>query len=642
MSWEVTAMKSTTSSNDMRTVLRDNFRKYWSIPLLGVVLFLFCGVSPILFSEDGVQISREMARLASNASFGYVSAILILSIGSGMTVFAYLRNPSAADYMHSLPLRRSRLFVLNVISGLLMMGVPILINAVVMTVYVGSLLFVKWAIATGVCSLCIFGITVFAGMLSGNTLMHLFNALFFNSFVTVFLATIDTTLHSLLTGYASGSNFVTLVMASNPLTAFIVSDVSRGILCSIYLPVGVVALVLAGFLYRKRRIERTGESVMFPWVRTVLFLYCIFCGSGIIGIVMTELFVTGGSHRLSVVLSLGMIVGALLIFIVGSLLIDRTARIFTRRNLLPACIALLLAFAVSFGLSADIFGYSRYIPETEEIESVYLNPYEVFLADSTEDMMIYSLTPRIDAKFYDLPKKDAAEAEDAADMADNADAAGTADTADAANRADAVDMVDAAEILEDVRVFGLKDPEAIEAVRQLHEALGAQPKEESYSVSGSVSLMYKLKNGHKVCREYIIYSDSDGNTAPGLKSAVSKSVQKYYDSKGFRDAYSLNNLKASLFDKGTILYYPEASYDEVTGESAEPITIPHKYSAGLKAALEADFQECSYEDSKSFSSYVSVSIPESESEYEEIPFPIPDKGKHMKAWVKEHKSLLLP
>ena len=63
MSLEVTVMKSTTSSNDMRTILHDNMRKYWSVPLLGTVLFLFsaaiAGVNPMSTGMTGKSMSPE-------------------------------------------------------------------------------------------------------------------------------------------------------------------------------------------------------------------------------------------------------------------------------------------------------------------------------------------------------------------------------------------------------------------------------------------------------------------------------------------------------------------------------------------------------------------------------------------------------
>ena len=220
-------MKSAASSNAIRTIIRDNYRKYWSVPLLGMVWFILFGFVPLLLNTEPESFSRNLLDMSHNQNFGYILAILTLSIGSGMTVFSYLRNPGASDYMHSLPLRRSRLYVANVLSGLLMMAGPILINAAAMSIFARDLQFVKWGICTGICCLAIFSITVFAGMLSGNTLMHLFNALFFNAFVTVFLLVIDTVCNSFLTGYLPMDSWGEILILSNPLTPFVLGGISR-------------------------------------------------------------------------------------------------------------------------------------------------------------------------------------------------------------------------------------------------------------------------------------------------------------------------------------------------------------------------------------------------------------------------------
>ena len=147
-------MKSAASSNASRTIIRDNYRKYWSVPLLGMVWFILFGFVPLLLNKEPESFSRNLLDMSHNQNFGYIMAILTLSIGSGMTVFSYLRNSGASDYMHSLPLRRSRLYAANVLSGLFMMAGPILINAAAMSIFAGDLQFVKWGICTGICCGC--------------------------------------------------------------------------------------------------------------------------------------------------------------------------------------------------------------------------------------------------------------------------------------------------------------------------------------------------------------------------------------------------------------------------------------------------------------------------------------------------------
>ncbi len=591
-------MRSAASSNDIMTIVKDNLRKYWSVPLIACIWYLLAGFVSVLMEDEPKLIQYNLQILAENGSFGYVMAILVLGIGSGMTVFAYLRSPGSADYMHSLPVSRNRLFAANLLSGLLMIAVPILLNAIVMSLVAGNTMFIKWAVSTGVCCFAIFALTVFAGMLSGNTLMHLFNALFFNGFVTVFLAVIDLLCESFLLGYTTSESWGNLVSASNPLTAFIITTgVSRVTLCIIYFLVGVIALALAGFLYHRRKIERTGESVVFPWVRAVLFLYCIFCGCIMLGLFTLELLSSDDGLRFGLPMIVGMLIGALLIFIIGSLLIDRSARIFTRKNMLPAAAALVLAFAVTLCISNDVTGYGKYVPDSDEIETVYIDPWDEGIYVGEENFDTWN--SRFDAKYYEASK-------------------------------------DQTESINGHRIIGMQSDDNIETARVLHQCLIDQDRSDRSAMSGNMQLVYKLKNGKIVRRAYELYMTVDQEGPSELQEGIIESIAEYYDSKEFKEKYSLKNLKSDVFGKGTIRYYDSAIDDEDSAD-AEGVAVPNKYGKELAAALDADFMAGKYMNDRMCESFVTVQLPKS---YEEISFPVPENSKHVNEWLDKHEKEL--
>ena len=591
-------MRSAASSNDIMTIIKDNFRKYWSVPLIACIWYLLSGFISVLMEDEPKLIQYNLQILSENGSFGYVMAILVLGIGSGMTVFAYLRSPGSADYMHSLPVSRNRLFAANLLSGLLMIAVPILLNAIVMSLVAGNTMFIKWAVSTGVCCFAIFALTVFAGMLSGNTLMHLFNALFFNGFVTVFLAVIDLLCESFLLGYTTSESWGNVVSASNPLTAFIfTTGVSRVTLCIIYFLVGVIALALAGFLYHRRKIERTGESVVFPWVRAVLFLYCIFCGCIMLGLFTLELLSSDDGLRFGLPMVVGMLIGALLIFVIGSLLIDRSAKIFTRRNMLPAAAALVLAFAVTLCISGDVTGYGEYVPDSDEIETVYLDPWDEGIYTGEENYDTWN--SRFDAEYYETG-------------------------------------ADKTVSIGDHKILGMQSDDNIETVRVLHQCLIDQDRSDSSAMSGSIELVYELKNGHKVRRSYDLYMGSGDEGPVDLQEGIIEGIAEYYDSKEFKEKYSLKNLKSDVFGKGTIRYYDSAIDDEDSAD-AEGVAVPNKYGKELAAALDADFMAGKYMSDRMCESFVTVQLPKS---YEEISFPVPENSKHVNEWLEKHEKEL--
>ncbi|MBQ9015725.1 MAG: hypothetical protein IJ109_06345 [Firmicutes bacterium] len=596
-------MRSTTSSNELRTILRDCFRKYWTVPALGLAWFLLWGFLPLLLSTPADMMEPSLRSLSMNENFGYLTSILILSVGSGITVFSYLQNPASSDYMHSLPLKRDQLFGAHLLSGLLMMAVPVLINGIIMSLMAGNFLFVKWMIATGVCCFAIFSITVFAGMLSGNVLMHLFNTAFFCGFVSVFLLVYNTVCETLLMGYAASSDWMTALLLSNPLTAFLGNDVSRIMICVIYLITALAALALSALLYRRRRIERTGESVMFPWVRTGLFLYCIFCGSLLTGIIFAELLGNGETTGFGVPMIIGILIGALVIFLIGSVLIDRSAKVFTRRNLLPAALALLLALGSVWGLSTDITGYGSKVPDADRISAVYLDPQVdgLFRAGATE--IYYGWGSRFDASYYDTEDLPVTE-------------------------------------LGGHKVIGMRSSEAIDAVRRIHRELISQ---QDAAVSGdsyalTVELAYELKNGRQMRRSYLIHLRTDENGAADISGPLRQAAAAYYNCAEFKDNYSLKKLRPEVFGSGSITYYPHPAADEEADGVFKSYAIPGKYASQLQGALEADFRESSYEDSRTCTSFFTVAL--AGSSWEEIAIPVPKGASHTKSWLQDHRDLL--
>ena len=575
-----------------RTILWDNFRKYWTVPAIGLFWLLVCGVVPILLSSRVVYPSvrkETVESMALNLNPGYVLGILILAIGVGMTVFSYLMNPGASNYIHSLPVRRGRLFAEHVLSGLLMITAPLLINAIAMSLVTGyPLLFLKWFVCTEISCFAIFGVTAFAAMLSGNTLMHLFNTVFFNSILSLVLLTVYALSGEMLLGYERPEGWIQLLMNSNALIAFIGSDYPRWIPCVIYGLVGAAALAAACGLYRRRAIERTGSSVMFSWVRSLLFIVCVFCGSVLTGLVFLELLGNGHEYRLNVNMIIGMIVGALLVYVVGSIMIDRTARIFTRNNLLPAALALLLAFGVTAGLGADVLGYSSRVPATDEVQRVYLS--------LSSDMTINGDSQRFDAGFYKNANED--------------------------NTA----------MIEEHRQMGFAGTETKTAVQDLHRGLIEQDRNQDYQ-TGTITILYELKNGRRMIRSYGVYGSEENHDASSEK-AVMDALRAFYETEEFKETYSLKNLKSEVFPDGTAVLWTTTK----EGEEIESRAIPYGDMESLQAALEEDFQASTYDEC--IAAETSIRVAPAGSSWEELSFPVTKRSKAMQIWLKEHKDIL--
>ena len=587
-------MRSQASSNEMRTIIRYNFKKFWTVPALGLFWLLVCGFLPIILSQSDQEYALTSAALNENP--GYLIGILILAVCSGMTVFSYLQNPGASNFIHSLPVSRGKLFAANVISGLLMIIGPLIVNCILMSLLAGNGMFLKWLAATFVSCFAIYTVTVFAATISGNTLMHFFNAGFFNCILTLIILTVYDILSVLLVGYAPSDGWITFLLHSNALTAFIGNEVMRALMCGIYLVVGLAALAIGWTIYKKRPIERTGNSVVFPWVRSVLFLICIFSGAILSGLLFGEIMNADGAVTFNYITIIGMVAGALIVYVVGSLMIDRTAKIFTKRNMLPAAIALVLAFGVTGIIGAGMFGYSSYVPDAKDVKAVYL--------DTTSDVLFTA---------YD------------GEGGGNSFRGEGLYYKDTGTKAIEIDGN---------MVLGMTQKETIDIVRQLHQGLIDQDREKGYNV-GSVEFVYELNNGKKIRRSYKLYTNKwEEYEIADYDRSLTDPVKAFYNCKEFKDVYSLHNVRPVFFEKGKVVYWPDIYKDAF-------YAIPREDVDSLVEALEQDFQESTFEESMKYKGEVDFTIPgETEDEEYNLSIPIIESGKHMKAWVAAHEDLV--
>jgi len=597
-------MRSTASSNDIMTIVRDNFKKFWTVPAFGLFWLLIWGLIPVMLMSSGDDIIN-FSSFAFNENIGYPIFVLLLPIVCGMTVFSYLQNPSAANYMHSLPLSRSKLFGANVLSGLLMIAAPIVANGIIMSIYAvctDNPLFFKWMIVTFICCSAIFAITAFAAMISGNTLMHLFNACFFNGVLALILIVFIDLCEELLLGYETSDGLMSFVFYSNAFTASI-GEGSRLLICIVYLAVTLVALLVAWAIYKRRPIERTGESLIFSWTRALLFLICVFSGAILIGLFNAMIMSTDSITRFDHNMIIGMLIGGVATFVIGSILIDRTAKIFTKRNLLPAAIALVLAFAVSGTINADVLGYSKYIPEAKDVKSVCVDVQNTALFAPVDDEGNSADYFPGYAGYYQ-------------------------------------NVTEVGELNNELYpCFGSE--ESIEAITGLQERLIGQ-KAEDMTVVDSIRFVYELNNGKTVRRSYDIYAPDESEdyaVIDRIDPKIRESAGKLYDSREFKTIYSLNNLKPDYFEEGAVTYCADP-YGDNSGYHA----VSTKDAIELKAAMEKDFQKLTYEKAMQYSGTIDITRkadPNTEMDTEEsltevLDLSISKEAKNTRAWLKAH------
>ena len=325
-----------------------------------------------------------------------------LGLGFGclgaMALFSYLMNSRSAGMIHALPIRREGLFLTNWLSGLsfflLPNGVVCLIALAVEGAYGGLWLglTLRWFVLHTVIAMFFFCFAVCCAMFTGHILaLPVFYGVL-NGLVAGLSLLVDNAMDVLLVGYDGNSAFSsTLTRWCTPLWHLMwkISEVDRldsgayqtaqgtTIALGYCLVLGAAFTLIAVVAYQHRQLERAGDVVTIGWARPIFQWGVGVCVGLLFGTVLFEnFFRRQGAWAFVALVVLFTVLGAF----VARMFLKKTLRVFAEGW--KGCMALGLAMALLLGgARADLFGYQKWTPDLEAVESVCLgnmssSPYD--------------------------------------------------------------------------------------------------------------------------------------------------------------------------------------------------------------------------------------------------------------------------
>lgn len=377
-------MKSRTSFFNFTVFKKDitRFAPAWGVCLILMLLALI-SMADRSFAYYRLQNVRDSISLMSWMNLIYAAVVAQLLFGD-------LFNARLCNALHALPLRRECWFGTHVTSGLAFSLIPnlviTLIALIIMRLENGWVAVFWWLLASELQYLFYFGVAVLCVMLSGNRLgqLALYAIIQFAGLLGFWMASMiyEPFLHGIqfpeepfmrICPLANIANMPDILVidherienALGELENFRIISVTPGegwgymTICAV---VGILALVAALVLYRRRKLECTGEFVAFSAMEPVVtVIVTIFAG------VFFHLFADAfGMNLRSVMLGAGMVIG----FFACRMLLERTTRVF-RKKAFVFCGCIIAVFGLTVLLTyLDPAGVTRYIPETEDIESI--------------------------------------------------------------------------------------------------------------------------------------------------------------------------------------------------------------------------------------------------------------------------------
>lgn len=358
-----------------RAILKKNITRFmpaWMLYTIGVMLIMQTAVS-------------QTSAWALNAT---LNAMPMLNMCYGVLVaqllFGDLYQSRMCNALHAMPVTRGALFGSHILAGLLFAVVPNILIAVSVMPYLGSLWFTAllWLGCMCLQYLAFFGIGVLSSLCTGNRLamvavfaiIQFFSIVIYGFAETIYLPlmpgvklneeifiTFCPIAHMIAHGeYLTFKRVQTgMLMDSKAIYTGPGSDWGYLFVCA---AVGVAAIVIALYLYRRRKLESAGDFVAFKWLSPIFSVLFTLCAAEFMA-VFGRLFTEGGYI---IFLLIGLVIG----YFTGRMLLDRTVRVFQKKNFLKTAVLVALMLLSLWAAKADTFGIVRYVPDPADVESI--------------------------------------------------------------------------------------------------------------------------------------------------------------------------------------------------------------------------------------------------------------------------------
>ena len=173
----------------------ENLRRYWTYMAAAFIAYFLAGASPILMNMGQPDL-RDAAGYIDNLLQGqnpvFIAMGFIIPLTCAVVVLNYMQRSASATSIHAMPFSRAKLYNTSVLSGFVMTILPYILTVIILlllarptyspydytdmgileddavNIFTGSRILV-WAAESIVSMLFVYAISIFAGIISGNS-----------------------------------------------------------------------------------------------------------------------------------------------------------------------------------------------------------------------------------------------------------------------------------------------------------------------------------------------------------------------------------------------------------------------------------------------------------------------------------------
>ena len=363
-------------------------------PLWGLWLLFWLLLLPVYLLTRQDLVPFELTRylfdcLVVAGTFG----VFFYGLAVAWLQFAWLYRTRSAYHYASLPIRRETQFVSRFLAGLLFhLGPALVVTLLTMAagaakgenVVVPALIFLA---CSTLMFLFYYGLAVFCAHLTGHVAAMPVLYLIANFLAPVLEEVLLLVANALLFGLSASQHLWPLWLS--PLyyclnrNVFSMEWLNRGGVTIGYVftgwkPVllfgaaGLVLAILAFLLFRRRRMESAGDVIAVSWLKPVFRYGVTLCCGLTLGMIIATLILNSSQIHFGTLL-VCILFAAIVGFLAAEMLLEKTIRVFQKKNFLRLGGALVAMTLVLLACRYDVFGFTRYVPQADEVVSVSLD-----------------------------------------------------------------------------------------------------------------------------------------------------------------------------------------------------------------------------------------------------------------------------
>ena len=398
-------------------LLKEQLKRFWAVPVLGVLGYVFIILLPLhsaVSNEQHSRVGRLLSDLIGISNLPLLFMLLAMPLVAVLCVKSYFIGKNPATFFYALPLTKNQLFFTNALAGILLCLVPLVIFALGLLIPVefynenwawggatnhewvqsmfppllfpggvvhGSVINTPAAVGifflrTLTIMLFYFGLFWLAFSLSGHGVVAVLLSGALPLFVIAFPAFIGVVAEEYVFGYVFLGDRVYIerfVLPTTPIlwgwhpTPLLTNESTRWLLLSFinYILLGAALFAGAYFISHSRKVERTGNSVVFTPIKNVLVFILSLGVMVAMGYIFWSLF-------LGVWLYVGFVIGFVVGYIIAQMIAEKSFSVVMKLRQLPIYGA--FAFGIYLAmLLVTQFGMNRYVnhlPSGNEIVGI--------------------------------------------------------------------------------------------------------------------------------------------------------------------------------------------------------------------------------------------------------------------------------